>query len=76
MITEKEQKGLKLNFIISSIWNIIASEGTFVDKKGTTLLLGIIEKEQKGLKLKIEGTLLGKIGTLMDEKGTKTFCKE
>ena len=47
-----------------------------MDKKGTTLLLGIIEKEQKGLKLKVEGTLLGKIGTLMDEKGTKTFCKE
>ena len=32
----------------------------------------MIEKEQKGLKLKLEGTLLGKIGTLMDEKGTKT----
>ena len=47
-----------------------------MDKKGTTLLLGIIEKEQKGLKLKVEGTLLGKIGTLMDEKGTKTLCKE
>ena len=44
-----------------------------MDKKGTTLLLGIIEKEQK---LKVEGTLLGKIGTLMDEKGTKTLCKE
>ena len=40
-----------------------------MDKKGTTLLLGIIEKEQKGLKLKVEGTL-------MDEKGTKTLCKE
>ena len=47
-----------------------------MDKKRTTLLLGIIEKEQKGLKLKVEGTLLGKIGTLMDEKGTKTLCKE
>ena len=47
-----------------------------MDKKGTTLLLGIIEKEQKGLKLNVEGTLLGKIGTLMDEKGTKTLCKE
>ena len=47
-----------------------------MDKKGTTLLLGIIEKEQKGLKLKVEGTLLGKIGTLMDEKGTKTLCRE
>ena len=44
-----------------------------MDKKVTTLLLGIIEKEQK---LKVKGTLLGKIGTLMDEKGTKTFCKE
>ena len=31
-----------------------------MDKKRTTLLLGIIEKEQKGLKLKVEGTLLGK----------------
>ena len=40
------------------------------------LLLGIIKKEQKVLKLKVEGTYLGKIGTLMDEKGTKTFCKE
>ena len=47
-----------------------------MDKKGTTLLLGIIEKEQKVLKLKVEGTYLGKIGTLMDEKGTKTLCKE
>ena len=47
-----------------------------MDEKGTTLLLGMIEKEQKGLKLKVEGTLLGKIGTLMDEKGTKTLCKE
>ena len=47
-----------------------------MDKKGTILLLGIIEKEQKGLKLNVEGTLLGKIGTLMDEKGTKTLCKE
>ena len=47
-----------------------------MDKKRTTLLLGIIEKEQKGLKLKVEGTLLGRIGTLMDEKGTKTLCKE
>ena len=47
-----------------------------MDKKGTTLLLGIIEKEQKGLKLNVEGTLLGNIGTLMDEKGTKTLCKE
>ena len=63
-------------FIISSIWNIIGQEGTFVDKKGTTLLLGIIKKKQKVLKLKVEGTYLGKIGTLMDEKGTKTLCKE
>ena len=47
-----------------------------MDEKGTTLLLGMIEKEHKGLKLKVEGTLLGKIGTLMDEKGTKTLCKE
>ena len=46
-----------------------------MDKKGT-LLFGMIEKEHKGLKLKVEGTLLGKIGTLMDEKGTKTLCKE
>ena len=32
------------------------------------------EKEHKGLQLKVEGTLLSKIGTLMDgmiEKGTK-----
>ena len=36
-------------------------------------MFGIIEKEQK---LKVEGTLLGKIGTLIDEKGTKTLCKE
>ena len=44
-----------------------------MDKKETTLLFGTIEKEQK---LKVEGTLLGKIGTVMDEKGTKTLCKE
>ena len=44
-----------------------------MDKKGTTLLFGIIEKEQK---LKVEGTLFGKIGTIMDEKGIKTLCKE
>ena len=36
-------------FIISSIRNIIRQEGTFMDKKGTTLLLRIVEKEQKGL---------------------------
>ena len=47
-----------------------------MDKKGTTLLLGIIEKEQKVLKLKVEGTYLGKIGTLMDEKGTKTLNED
>ena len=45
-------------------------------KREQLFLLRIIEKEQKGLKLKVEGTLLGKIGTLMDEKGTKTLCKE
>ena len=38
-------------FIISSIRNIIGQEGTFMDEKGTTLLLGMIEKEQKGLDL-------------------------
>ena len=47
-----------------------------MDEKGTNLQLGMIEKEHKGLKLKVEGTLLGKIGTLMDEKGTKPLCKE
>ena len=40
-----------------------------MDKKGTTLLFGMIEKEHKGLKLKVEGTL-------MDEKGTKMIEKE
>ena len=48
-------------FIISSIRNIIGQEGTFMVKKGTTLFLGMIEKGQKGLKLKVEGTLLGQI---------------
>ena len=47
-----------------------------MDEKGTNLQLGMIEKEHKGLKLKVEGTLLGKIGTLMDEMRTKTLCKE
>ena len=47
-----------------------------MDKKGTTLQLGTIEKEHKFLKLKVEGTLLGKIGTLMDEKGTKTLNED
>ena len=59
-------------FIISGIRNIIGQEGTFVEKR-KTLLLGMIEKEQKGLKLKLEGTLLGKIGTLMDEKEQNSF---
>ena len=36
----------------------------------------MIEKEQKGLKLKVEGTLLGKIGTLTNEKGTKLFVRK
>ena len=45
-------------FIISSIRNIIGQEGTFMDEKGTTLMSGIIEKEQNGLKLKVEGTLM------------------
>ena len=45
-----------------------------MDEKGKTLLFGLIEKEQKGQKL--TGTLLGKIGTIMDKKGTKTLCKE
>ena len=35
-----------------------------------------MNKNKKGLKLREEGTLLGKIGTLMDEKGTKNVCKE
>ena len=61
---------------MSSIRNIIGQEGTFMDEKGTTLLLGMIKIEPKGLRLKVEGTLLGKIGTFMDEKGTKTLCKE
>ena len=33
--------------IISSIRNIIGQEGTFMDEKGTTLPLGMIEKEKK-----------------------------
>ena len=36
----------------------------------------MIEKKHKGLKLKVEGTLLGKIGTFMDKKDTKTLFKE
>ena len=44
-----------------------------MDKKGTTLLLGIIEKEQKGLKLKVEGTLLGKIWNINGWKGNKNY---
>ena len=39
-----------------------------MDKKGTTLLLGIIEKEQK---LKVEGTLLGIIGQNRNINGWK-----
>ena len=63
-------------FIISSIRNIIGQEGTFMDEKVTTLLLGMIKKERKGMKLKVEGTLLGNIWNIMDEKGPKTLCKE
>ena len=73
-MTKKEQKGLKLISLLQyqeHYWT-----RTFMDEKGTTIQLGMIEKEHKGLILKVEGTLLGKIGTLMDEKGTKTFCKE
>ena len=44
-----------------------------MDKKGTTLLFGIIEKKQK---IKVEGTLLGKIGTFMFEKGTKSLNED
>ena len=44
-------------------------------EKGTTLLFEMIEKEQKGLKFKVEGTLLSKIRTLMGEKGIKTLCQ-
>ena len=43
-----------------------------MDKKGTTLLFGIIEKEKK---MKVEGTLLGKIGILMDKKEQKLFVR-
>ena len=39
-------------------------------KREQLFLLRIIEKEQK-----VEGTLLGEIGILMNEKGTKTLCK-
>ena len=42
---EKEPKRPETYFIISSIRNIIGKEGTFIDKKGTTLLLGMNEKE-------------------------------
>ena len=44
-----------------------------MDTRGTTLLFRIIEKEQK---LKVEGTLLGKIGTFIIEKGTKTLNED
>ena len=36
----------------------------------------MIGKEHKGLKLKVEEKLLGKIGTLMNEKWTKMIEKE
>ena len=67
----KGSKRPETYFIISSIRNIIGQEGTFMDEKGTTLLLGMIEKEQKGLKLKVEGTLLGKIWNINGWKGNK-----
>ena len=44
-----------------------------MDEKGTTLLLGMIEK---GLDLIEVETFLGRIGTLIVEKGTKTLCWE
>ena len=44
-----------------------------MDEKGTTLLLGMIEKELKGLKLKVKGTLFGKIWNINGWKGAKTL---
>ena len=41
--------------------------------KEGTFMLRMIEKEQNSRNLKVEGTLLGKIVTLMVEKGTKTL---
>ena len=63
-------------FIISSIRNIIGQEGTFMDEKGTTLLLGMIEKNKNAWNLKQKEHYWAKYETLMDEKGTKTLCKE
>ena len=74
-MTESHKGGMLIP-LFSSIRNIIGQEGIFMDEKGTTLLLGMIQKEHKGLKLKVERTLLGKIGILMNEKVTKTLCKE
>ena len=85
-IIEKGQKLKVEGTLLGKIGTLIDEKGTktlckehywirrnIYGQKGNKSLLGIIEKEQK---LKIEGTLLGKIGTLMDEKGTKTLCKE
>ena len=57
-----------------------------MDKKGTTLLLGIIEKEQKGLKLNVglkrklfhyfQYLYIYKIRTFMVKKGTKTLNED
>ena len=69
------KRNKKAYFIISSIRNMIGQEGTFMVEKATTLLFEMIEKEQKGLKFKVEGTLLSKIRTLMGEKGIKTLCQ-
>ena len=75
MMTEKELKGLKL-ISLSLVFGTLLDNKEHLWTKREQLLLGMIEKEHKGLILKVEGTLLGKIGTLMDEKGTKTLCKE
>ena len=57
-------------FIISSIRNIIGQDGTFMDEKVTTLLFGMIGKEQKGMKLKVEGTLLDKNRNIKGKKNS------
>ena len=40
-----------------------------MNEKGTTLLLGMIEKEHKGLVLKVEGTLFGQNRNINGWKG-------
>ena len=68
---EKEQKGLKLISLSLVLGTLLDTKEHLWTKREQLFSWERLKKKHKGLKLKVEGTLLGKIGTIMDEKGTK-----